>query len=291
MVGIGLALAVGAIVVVPLALASLEVGDMALTGQLLRAARLVALPAGVSLAVALALPTGPLATALTAPWLVLGLACTAAAIVREVGIGLPFRPDVRHAESAALIFFAAAPVFAVADRLGLQPLGIDQLIVRLTAIHFTYAGLLLPMFGAYAWRARPNRPMELAVGAMVVGTPITALGFLGYPSMNWIGALLVAGGGFGVGLGALWSSGRLAAPASRALMRVVGLSLLMAMPMAAIYATGDFMGSTVIDVPTMARVHGSLNALGFALPAVFAMSLETRRKPGFVSRAPRVRQG
>lgn len=283
MVGIGLALAVGAIVLVPLVLASAEIFDIGPAGRLMRVARLAA-PAGMSLAVALALPTGPLAATLAAPWLIVGLACAAAAMAREVRIGRRPRPDVRHAESAALILFAAAPVFAVADRLGLQPLGIDPVIVRLTTIHFTYAALLLPMVGAYAWRARPNRSVEVAIGTIVLGTPITALGFLGYPQLNWIGALFVAGGGFGVGLGGLWSSGRLAGRASRTLMRVAGVSLLITMPLAAIYATGIFTGSTLIDLSTMARVHGSLNVLGFGLPAVLAMTLDGRRSGVFGSR-------
>lgn len=288
--GIGLALVLGAIFVVPIVLGSVGVREVGRAERLLRAARLGALPAGLALAVALALPAGPLAAGLALPWLVVGLACAAAAIIREAGIGLRLQPEVRHAESAGLVFFAAAPVFAIADRLGIRPLEIDPLIVRLTAIHFTFAGLLLPVVGAFAWRIRPGRILEIAVGALVVGIPVTALGFLNHPSLNWIGALLVAGGGFGVGLGVLLAAGSLSTPASRALLRVAGVTLLTTMPLAAIYASSVFSGSTVLDIPTMARVHGTLNALGFALPAVVAMNLEARRTAAFRGRTAAARQ-
>jgi hypothetical protein len=48
------------------------------------------------------------------------------------------------------------------------------------------------------------------------------------------------------------------------------------MPMAMIYATGTLLGSSWIDLDVMAGVHGSLNALGFALPAMVAWTLERR---------------
>jgi hypothetical protein len=121
--------------------------------------------------------------------------------------------------------------------------------------------------------------LALALGAIFV-VPIV-LGSVGVREVNWIGALLVAGGGFGVGLGALLAAGSLSTPASRALLRVAGVTLLTTMPLAAIYASSVFTGSTVLDIPTMARVHGTLNALGFALPAVVAMNLEARRTAPF----------
>ena len=48
------------------------------------------------------------------------------------------------------------------------------------------------------------------------------------------------------------------------------------MPLAAIYATGTLTGLAWLDLSTMARIHGSLNALGFALPVVLAWTLDRR---------------
>ena len=42
-------------------------------------------------------------------------------------------------------------------------------------------------------------------------------------------------------------------------------------------ATGLLLGFGWLDITTMASVHGTLNALGFALPSLAALSLEARR--------------
>jgi hypothetical protein len=61
-------------------------------------------------------------------------------------------------------------------------------------------------------------------------------------------------------------------------MRLAGGSLLLAMPLGMAYATGLFLGLAWPDIPTMARVHGTLNTLGFALPSLAALTVETRRR-------------
>jgi hypothetical protein len=222
------------------------------------------------------MPTGLPAASVTLPWLAVGVAAALAALLDEVGARRLLGRDVRHAESAALVFLAVAPAFLVADRLGVHPFGIDPLIVRLTAIHFVFAGFALPLVGAAAWRRRSVPSLELALGAVVVGIPLTAFGFLGFPTINWIGALLVAAGGFGVGSATLSTAGHLGQPIGRRLMRIAGGSLLLAMPLAAVYATGLFLGLAWLDIPAMVRIHGMLNVLGFALPSFTALALEIR---------------
>ena len=61
-----------------------------------------------------------------------------------------------------------------------------------------------------------------------------------------------------------------------ALATVAGVALMVSMPLAVIYSTGTVLGVVWLDVPTMARLHGSLNALGFALPAMLAWTIEGR---------------
>lgn len=107
----------------------------------------------------------------------------------------------------------------------------------------------------------------------------------------------VAGIGLALALGAIFvvpivlgSVGVLEVGRAERLLRVAGVTLLTTMPLAAIYASSVFSGSTVLDIPTMARVHGTLNALGFALPAVVAMNLEARRTAAFRGRTAAARQ-
>ena len=89
-----------------------------------------------------------------------------------------FRPSVRHATDAAVAFLAVGATFATIDRLGARPFDFASEIILLTAVHFHFAGFVLPLAGALAYARRPGRWLEIALGAVVVGIPITALGFL-----------------------------------------------------------------------------------------------------------------
>ncbi len=239
------------------------------------------LAAGI-LVVAFLLPAGPLAAVLALPWLVVTAGTALAAGLRLLQDPNRFRPNLRHATDAAVAFLAIGAVFAVIDRLGARPLDLSPAIILLTAVHFHYAGFVLPLAGALAQRRRPSRWLEIALGAVVVGIPITALGFIGVPFANWIGAMLTAFGGLGIGLTTVLIArillrGPAVGPAA-GLALVAGVSLLISMPMAAIYATGTLLGTAWLDLDTMARVHGTPNALGFALPVMVAWTLDRRAR-------------
>jgi hypothetical protein len=62
------------------------------------------------------------------------------------------------------------------------------------------------------------------------------------------------------------------------LATLAGASLLVSMPMAVIYTTGILVGTTWLDLDTMAAIHGTLNALGFALPITVAWTLDRRAR-------------
>ena len=90
--------------------------------------------------------------------------------------------------------------------------------------------------------------------------------------------MLTASGGFGIGLAALLVARTLIRSSAVVLAMVAGASLLISMPMAVIYATGTLVGSTWLDLDVMARVHGTLNAHGFALPVMVAWTLDRRAR-------------
>ena len=183
-----------------------------------------------------------------------------------------------HATDAAVAFLAVGAAFALTDRLGARPFDFPATIILLTAVHFHFAGFVLPLAGALAYRVRPSRWLEIALGAVVVGIPVTALGFFGIPIANWIGAMLTAVGGFGIGLATLLVARTMARRSAVGLAVAAGVSLLVSMPMAAIYTTGVLVGTTWLDLATMAAVHGTLNALGFAVPVIVAWTLDRRAR-------------
>ena len=95
--------------------------------------------------------------------------------------------------------------------------------------------------------------------------------------------MLTAIGGFGIGVATILVARHLGPRGARVLGTVAGASLLISMPMAAIYATGALVGGSWLDLTTMARIHGGLNALGFAVPVILAWTLAA------VAIAPRAR--
>jgi hypothetical protein len=247
-------------------------------------------PAAGLLVIAFWLPAGPVAAVLAGPWLAVTGVTALAAGLRWLRDPLRSRPEVRHATDAAVAFLAVGAAFAFTDRLGLRPFDFPTPVILLTAVHFHFAGFVLPVAGALAYSRRPRRWLELAIGAVVVGIPITALGFFGLPIANWVGAVLTASGGFGIGLATLAIVRTLDGRGATIFAVIAGASLLISMPMAVIYATGTLTGAAWLGMDVMARLHGSLNAVGFALPAMLAWTLDrlarTPAEPARVAAEP-----
>ena len=233
-------------------------------------------PAGILLAVSFGLPAGPPAALLAAPWLVI-----AGWVALEAGLRLlrdpaRFRPGLRLVTGAAVAFLAAGATFAFVGRLGVDLFGFPPEMTLLAAVHFHFAGFVLPLAGALAYRRRPARALAFALAAVVLGIPLTAIGFFDLPLANWTGAMLTATGGFVIGVSTFILAGGLQTLGARSLARIAGLCLLVSMPMAVIHAIGVFVGAAWLDVATMARIHGGLNSLGFGLAAMLAWTLERR---------------
>ncbi len=268
----------GAVVAVPLSLRALDRLVDPLAERLLRVARWTALPAIVTLAVTFALAP-PVAGIFAIPWLLvasigaLAAGLDALALARRDWRAIVV-PNRRHAVWAALVFLAVGAGHATADRFGVQPFGFAPTIVLLTAVHFHIAGFVLLVAGLEAERIRPWLATRLGLASAIVGIPVTAVGFFGIPAAALLGALLVSFGGAGIGLGILRAAGNRANVAGRWLARVAGIALLVAMPLAAGYAIGQALGVSWLDIPIMARTHGALNIVGFAIPVAIAMALE-----------------
>jgi hypothetical protein len=63
---------------------------------------------------------------------------------------------------------------------------------------------------------------------------------------------------------------------ARILMAIAAASVLFSMTLAAVYAIGVAAGEGWLQIPTMARTHGVLNALGFSFCGAGAWLLATR---------------
>ena len=228
-----------------------------------RVAGMPALAAALPLLVAFGLPAGALAAVFVLPWLALALVGVLAALkhgVANLSAILMPRAWGDLGVDVALGFWGVGAVFLLLDRLGVAT-GYAPVIVLLTAAHFHVAGLGLLGLASLIARSRPW--LRLPVAGLIVGIPVTALGFvLASDAINATGALFVGVSGIGVGVWLLTLSTR--APAQWA-SRAAGVALLIGMPLAILWSVAILTGRTFLDLDAMIRTHGALNATAVLL--------------------------
>jgi hypothetical protein len=192
---------------------------------------------------------------------------------------------------AGLIYAAVAALWLVLDRLALRPLNFDPAIVLLTAVHFHYAGLLLPVLAGFVLTSlKSGRGLNLVGVGVMLGVPAVAIGITSSqlrlrPEIEIVATLFMASSGLGVALLHL----KLAMQERwlihvRILWVVAGLSLALGMVLAALYGVrGFFHPFSWLDLPWMRALHGSLNALGFGFCGVLAWWCSSPRRVGLKS--------
>ena len=246
------------------------------------------LPAALLLSFSFVPAQGWLAAGLALPWLLVTLliALTGARRIRQRGFA---RPEENCADTG-LIFLAVGGVWAVLERFGAwRLLPFDPFIVLLTAVHFHYAGFVLPLLTELAGRRLKDRLSRLAAVGVMAGVPLTALGitvtqlmFTG--AFESLAALLMALAG---GLTAVMHF-RLAARSGatrlvRGLWLVAALSLTFGMALAVLYRVRFYIPSAGPDIFRMPALHGTANALGAGLCGLTGWCLAGRNSTGSVS--------
>lgn len=174
---------------------------------------------------------------------------------------------------AALLFLPVGAVWALADRLGWRLLGFDPVMLRLTAVHFHYAGFLLPLTGGLILRNRlPRSLIKWTSWSMITGIPLVALGILtthagGPPAFEVFAVVLLAAAGlvcaalhfyFAIRPPARWQG-------NRWIWLPGGLCLATGLILAVLYGIRHYHPLPWMSIPWMYAVHGTLNALGLAL--------------------------
>lgn len=277
-------------------------GEMARRG-LAWAARLQ-LPAALLVAGSFRISAGPWALLMATPWavvlLLLAMVGVARAVRRrEAGVWPHWCGD------AGLIYAAIGAAWLLADRGGLRPLGFAEDIVLLTAVHFHYAGLILPVLAGRALQRISAGWLGAAVSVGVMaGVPAVAVGITlsqvnANTAVETMAAGLMAVAGFAVAVTHLWlamrdepapvsGSGEDFRPRSenvdtftRGLWMIAGVSLAAGMVLAALYGLRNTAAPWPwLDIPWMRALHGSVNALGFALGGTLAWRRATTRSRG-----------
>ncbi|MBL8918977.1 MAG: YndJ family transporter [Myxococcaceae bacterium] len=228
--------------------------------------QVAALAVAASLAVAPGWPAG----AVLGPWLFLCLVEVVGALRRK-----------RVANVVMAGFGVTAALALVASRLEVTLFEIPEPIVKLTAVHFSYAGVGALSLAQRLVQERPTRARQLVGGLLMLAPPIVALGFITRLALFQVGgAALMAVGVCGVAVFAALEANRRAAWPHRLLL-LTAASPWVAMALALAWAANQYWPAipalTVVDmVPT----HGALNAFGFILPGHLAFWLDDRSSAG-----------
>src|SRR5271166_531653 len=273
----------GPLVIVPL---GMELGrGMGGAGRLEELARRVQ-PVGAALVVvAIWLPPGRRAGLIAAGWMVV---CLLMALSGVVSVGRALAGGnvraTRLVMDIARMDLAVGGAWLVASRWGMRPMGIQEPIGLLTAVHFHFAGFATAMIAAatlgFAERRAEDKQRWLrVVVGMVAGMPIVvAAGFVVSPVLKMGAAILFSVSVAVLAIAVRGCGGKAEDATARVLLQVAAGAVFAGMVLSGSYAVADYVGSAVLTIPQMARTHGVLNAVGFCLPGLLGWLVERRSR-------------
>ncbi|MBK8555930.1 MAG: YndJ family transporter [Lewinellaceae bacterium] len=221
--------------------------------------------AGWLLALGLQMPPGGLAGMMSLPWLAISIHLAWAGLLASVKT--PFYLP-RFATGCAPVFLLIGALWASADRFGISPMGFDASIVRLTALHFHYAGFVCTLLGAWLADLQKVPLFRWATLLFLLGVPLTAAGITWnhLTQQYWLetsAALIVTGTGSVFAIGYLLLAFQTKRqPAVRRSAFLLGCCLVASMCLAICYALRPYYPLPWLDIPAMRAWHGSLNAMG-----------------------------
>ena len=219
---------------------------------------------------ALLLPRGSVAAVVLAvPWL--GLAAAHAIGGARRWFRRPSWALADVGGPLALAYLAGAAGSLVASRSGFTYRHLEEPIVQLTAVHYVYAGFVAPVLARCTHRhVGGTVPSSLALALLLVAPPIVAAGFV----TRW--AVFQVGGAVLLAV-ATWTLAAVTVRHLRheALLVVSALAVVVPMALAVSWAAGQFWAVPALTIPAMARTHGLVNAIGFALCGTVGWRLAT----------------
>jgi uncharacterized protein (UPF0548 family) len=256
--------------------ATLRSGATLPTGATLRSG--AAFRAGAALLAALSFvpDEGLLASILTIPWLAV---CVVVAVIGANRLLSRRSINPLFATDIGLVYLVVGASWLTFSRAGANPMGFSDTIVALTAVHFHFAGLALPIVAGTVANSVANSVAGavatsrswLIAAAVVAGVPFTAAGIIAGGDLEWIAASFMAVSGLATAW-LLFRYSRLDATGwARGVSSLAALGLATGMALALGWSWSVKFGWRYFDVEMMARTHGSVNAFGFCLLSFAAL--------------------
>ena len=221
--------------------------------------------AAIAVCASLWIPPGWAAASLGSLWMIVCLLLAWTRLVRRSRTPYSL---ISFALDVAQVDLILGACWFVVSRAGWRPMGFQEPIVLLTAVHFHYSGFATALIAAAAMSRAPSskaRGLRALVLLAVVLPFVVAMGFVISALLRFVAAATLA-----VVLTALagvlfWRAGEFRSAAARTYLRSAACAAFIAFGLVLLYAIGDYFHRDWITIPGMANSHGVLNALGFVL--------------------------
>lgn len=229
--------------------------------------------AGLIFAASFCFPPGVLAGGLVVIWLL---------VIMWIAIWmLKMEKKIPLAGLLAILFLGVAGAWALADRLGWQPLGFDPLIVLLTAIHFHYAGFALALVTALLPKSKYqswlSKLLLAGVGGVALGITSTQLAGPAWIEITAVSTMVAIG--WGAAALQAYESRKVQGLASRILLVMGSVALFGGLLLALLYGWRFQHQWAFLTIPWMYATHGILNSVGFTLLTFLGWTMEKRNTP------------
>ena len=229
----------------------------------------------LAVSIAFWLPPGQNAAVLSLPWLAF---CVALASARLAQIRNRSRSthclvvDLAHAD---LVLGAA---WLLASRSGMRPMGFQEPIILLTAVHFHYSGFATALIAAATWNEFESKRLRMTglptlVWLVALLPFVLAAGFVFSPALRFAAAVSLSACVTALAL-ILWWVARDWSTTPKVYLRAASLAAVLAFSLAGLYAFGEYFQKDWLPIPGMANSHGLLNGMGFVLLGLLGWVLE-----------------
>ncbi|MBE2250563.1 MAG: YndJ family transporter [Myxococcus sp.] len=213
------------------------------------------LVAALAVAASLSVAPGWPAAVVLAPWL--------ASCVVEGVVAIKRRVLVRLVMAG---FGATAALALVASRLEVTLFEIPEPIVKLTALHFSFAGVGALSLANRLVTERASASRRLAGLLVMLAPPVVALGFITRLAVFQVGGAVVMSVGVCAVAALQVRAGLRREGPTRALLLLSAAAPWVAMGLAVAWAASQYWPQVPAPtVPDMVPTHGALNAFGFVL--------------------------
>lgn len=274
------------LVIVPLGLeltARIEASEKPAGSE--RIARYLEFPAAVCAIASFVCSNRVSAAAFVLPWLACCGFLSLAALVR-IARGAFLQLEETCAV-AGFLYISVGAVWLMASRLRLNPMGFQEPIVLLTAVHFHYAGFAAPLLARSTARTlalgRGNREVpglfKWVAAGVLLGPALLAAGFVVGPRFKLVAAMVLLASEFALAISFLPALRAVVGIAAKLLIIVASLSALFSMVLAGVWALGEFPLQPFVHLDQMARFHGTANAWGFTLCGLLGWILASGKDP------------